>query len=365
MALPVHKQAQYWGIAAAVLFLLLWALGDVLLPFVLGGALAYLLDPVADRFERMGVSRAMAVTLIALAVLLGLAILILLVIPLLVQQTRDLIEAAPELFAQLQNWLTTRFPELMNAESTVRQQLLKIGQAIEARGGELFNGLISSAASFLSVVLLIVIVPVVTIYMLLDWDKMITRIDDLLPRDHAPQIRMLARQIDATLASFIRGQGLVCLILGGFYGIALMLAGLNFGLVVGVFAGLISFIPYVGSLVGGSLAIGLALFQFWGDWLWIGVIAGIFVFGQFVEGNILSPKLVGESVGLHPVMLIFALTVFGTLFGFVGLLVAVPVSAMLGVFARFGLSRYKEGLLYQGQSAREAAAQNRDRTDAG
>lgn len=351
MALPVEKQAQYWGIAAVILFLLLWLLGDVLLPFILGGALAYLLDPVADRLERVGASRAMAVTIIALAVLLGFAVLILLVIPLLVQQTRDLINAAPDLFAQLQTWLTTRFPELMDADSTVRQQLLKIGEAIQARGGELFNGIITSAASVLSIFLLFVIVPVVAVYMLLDWDKMVARIDELLPRDHAPQIRMLAHEIDATLASFIRGQGTVCLILGAFYGIALMVAGLNFGLVVGVFAGLISFIPYVGSLVGGALAIGLALFQFWGDWIWVGVIAGIFAFGQFVEGNILSPKLVGESVGLHPVMLIFALTVFGSLFGFVGLLVAVPVSAMLGVFARFGLSRYRDGLLYKGQTA--------------
>jgi predicted PurR-regulated permease PerM len=205
------------------------------------------------------------------------------------------------------------------------------------------------------VFLLFVIVPVVAVYMLLDWDKLVARIDELLPRDHAPQIRLLAQQVDATLASFIRGQGTVCLILGAFYGVALMVAGLNFGLVVGVFAGLISFIPYVGSLVGGALAIGLALFQFWGDWVWVGVVAGIFAFGQFVEGNILSPKLVGESVGLHPVTLIFALTVFGSLFGFVGLLVAVPVSAMLGVFARFGLSRYREGLLYKGQTAQTDA----------
>jgi predicted PurR-regulated permease PerM len=364
MALPVEKQAQYWGIAAVVLFLMLWLLGDVLLPFILGGAMAYLLDPVADRLERVGTSRPMAVTLIALAVLLSFAILILLIIPLLVQQTRDLIDAAPDLFAQLQTWLTTRFPQLMDADSTVRQQLLKIGEAIQARGGQLFNGLLSSAASVLSIVLLIVIVPVVTIYMLLDWDKMIRRIDDLLPRDHAPQIRILAREVDATLASFIRGQGTVCLILGAFYGVALMMAGLNFGLVVGVFAGLISFIPYVGSLVGGALAIGLALFQFWGDWLWIGIIAGIFAFGQFVEGNILSPKLVGESVGLHPVVLIFALTVFGTLFGFVGLLVAVPVSAMMGVFARFGLARYKEGLLYNGQNGPSAPPSAEDRQDA-
>src|SRR5690606_33047146 len=158
---------------------------------------------------------------------------------------------------------------------------------------------------------------------------------------HAPTIRRLGREIDATLASFIRGQGTVCLILGTFYAISLMAVGLNFGLFVGFLAGVISFIPYVGAMVGGVLALGLALFQFWGDWVWLGAVAGIFVFGQLIEGNVLTPNLVGNSVGLHPVWLIFALSVFGALFGFVGLLVAVPVAAMMGVVIRFGITKYK------------------------
>ena len=184
--------------------------------------------------------------------------------------------------------------------------------------------------SVINFIVFVVVVPVVTFYMLLDWDRMIASIDGLLPRDHAPVIRDLASQIDQTLASFVRGQGTVCLIQGTFYGVSLMAVGLNFGLVVGFFAGLISFIPYVGALVGGALALGLALFQFWGDWVWIGAVAGIFVLGQMIEGNILTPKLVGSSVGLHPVWLIFALSAFGTLFGFVGMLVAVPVRRCWG-----------------------------------
>ncbi len=360
MALPVENQAKYWGIAAVILFLVLWLLGDVLLPFILGGALAYLLDPLADRLERVGLSRAMAVAVISLVTLLMIVLLFLLVIPTLVQQTRELIDIAPELFTRFQSWLTTRFPELLDADSTVRRQLLVIGDAIQARGAELVNGIVSSAFSVISVVLLVVIVPVVTIYLLLDWDGMIARIDDLLPREHAPVIRTLATEIDRTLASFLRGQGAVCLILGAFYGISLMLAGLNFGLLVGVFAGLVTFIPYLGALLGGILAVGLALFHFWGDWVSIGIVAGIFAVGQFVEGNILSPKLVGGSVGLHPVTLIFALSVFGSLFGFVGLLVAVPLSAMLGVFARFGVSRYKAGPLYQGRIVTEPVDDKQD-----
>jgi predicted PurR-regulated permease PerM len=156
----------------------------------------------------------------------------------------------------------------------------------------------------------------------------------------------------------VRGQLSVCLLLGSFYSIALMIAGLQFGLIIGAIAGAITFIPYVGSLVGGTLAIGLALFQFWGDWLSIGIIAAIFAAGQFIEGNILTPKLVGNSVGLHPVWLLFALSAFGSVFGFVGMLVAVPIAAAIGVFARFGIGQYQASLLYQGYSGRKDRAED-------
>ena len=162
-------------------------------------------------------------------------------------------------------------------------------------------------------------------------------------------IRNLAREVDKVLAAFVRGQISVCVILGTFYSVALMFAGLQFGMVVGAIAGAITFIPYIGSLVGGALAVGLALFQFWGDWVSIGIVAGIFVAGQFIEGNILTPKLVGESVGLHPVWLLFALSAFGSIFGFVGMLVAVPVAAAIGVVARFGIGQYHGSVLYKGR----------------
>jgi len=275
-------------------------------------------------------------------------IAILLIIPTLIQQTGQLINTAPDLFANLQAWLTEKFPSLMDADSTIRQQLVSIGETIQSKGGDLVNSVVSSAMSLVNVLVLIVVVPVVTFYLLLDWDNMVAKIDELLPRDHAPVVRDIASQIDRTLASFIRGQGTVCVILGTYYAVSLMLVGLNFGLVVGFIAGLITFIPYVGALVGGVLAIGLALFQFWGEWGWIAAVAGIFALGQFLEGNILTPNLVGSSVGLHPVWLIFALSVFGSLFGFVGMLVAVPVAAMLGVIARFAIAEYKKGRLYKG-----------------
>ncbi len=348
MALPVKDQAKYWGVAVTVFLVVLWFLGDVILPFVLGGAIAYMFDPVADRLERMGLSRIISVCVITLVAFLVFIILILLVIPTLVDQAAQLIETAPQLFNRLQVWLTERFPQILDEGSTIRQQLTAIGETIQSKGGDLVNGLLSSALGLLNIAILVVVVPVVAFYLLLDWDNMIAKIDALIPRDHADTVRMLAGRIDNTLASFIRGQGTVCLILGSYYGIALMIAGLNFGLVVGFIAGLISFIPYVGALVGGVLAFGLALFQFWGDWVSIGIIAAIFGLGQFLEGNILTPKLVGKSVGLHPVWLIFALSVFGSLFGFVGMLVAVPVAAMIGVITRWGIEQYMQSRLYQG-----------------
>ena len=276
-----------------------------------------------------------------------------LILPTLARQTAELVAQAPEMAANLQAFLTERFPDLGDSNSTIRQSLSAIGDTISSKGDELLDTVIASFSGIVNFIVLFVIVPVVAFYLLYDWDNMVAKIDGLLPRDHAPVIRQIARDIDRTMAGFVRGQGTVCLILGVFYAVALMLVGLNFGLVVGVVAGALTFIPYVGALVGGALALGLAVFQFWGDWLWILLVAGIFQFGQFVEGNILTPRLVGQSVGLHPVWLIFALSAFGALFGFVGLLVAVPVAAAIGVMARFGIVQYRDSRLYRGLADRD------------
>lgn len=350
MALPVREQVKYWSVAAAVFMIVLWYLGNVILPFVLGGAVAYFLDPVADRLEKMGASRALATAIITIVALVIFVILALLVLPTLVQQSLALFEFAPKLFEDLRTFLTTHFPSLLDNTSALHQSLKTVGETIQSKGGELLQAVFSSAMSIINVVMLLVIVPVVAFYLLYDWDNMIARIDDLLPRDHAPVIRRLAAEIDKTLASFIRGMGTVCLVLGTYYAVALMLVGLQFGMVVGFIAGGLTFIPYVGAFVGGALAIGLGLFQFWGEWLSLGLVAGVFVLGQVIEGNVLTPKLVGSSVGLHPVWLIFALSVFGTLFGFVGMLVAVPLAASMGVIARFLIANYKQGRLYKGLS---------------
>lgn len=365
---------KYWGIATAVLVFLLYFLGNVILPFILGGAVAYILDPVADRLERAGLSRALSVGVITAVASLIFLIAILLIIPVLIQQTGSLftfignsVQNAPQIVTDLDEWLARSVPALANNDITIAGSLSDIAAAVQSKGGEFLNKVLSSAMSLINVIVLLVVVPVVAVYLLYDWDNMVAKIDDLLPRDHTTMIRQIAVDIDRTLASFIRGQGTVCLILGVFYAIGLMLVGLQFGLVAGAIAGMLTFIPYVGALTGGLLSIGIALFQFWGpmqnadgelirqspDWIRIGIVAVIFGIGQFLEGNFLTPKLVGSSVGLHPVWLIFALSVFGTLFGFVGMLVAVPVAAMIGVLARHAIASYKQGRLYQGFSGQE------------
>jgi predicted PurR-regulated permease PerM len=202
--------------------------------------------------------------------------------------------------------------------------------------------------ALVNILSLLVVTPIVAFYLLADWDLLVAKVDGWLPRDHAGTVREIFSDINAALAGFIRGQGTVCLLLGLFYALALTIAGLKFGLVIGLVAGLLSFIPYVGALVGGLVAIGVGLVQFWPDATNILIIVGIFAVGQFIEGNFLSPKLVGSSIGLHPVWLMFALFAFGYVFGFVGLLLAVPMAAAAGVLVRFALKQYLNSKLYRG-----------------
>jgi len=362
MALPIKEQATYWGIATVIIVVVLWYLGDVILPFVLGGAIAYCLDPVADWLERLGLSRGLSVAAITIVGVLLAIILFLLIVPTLVDQAGQFASALPDYLTRLNAWLVDRFPQLMSEGSVFNEQLGRIATTLEEQGGAVVRAVLSSFSGVLDIALLFVIVPVVTVYLLVDWDRMVARIDQLLPRDHAPVLRRLASEMDGTLASFIRGQGTVCLVMGVFYAIALMIAGLNFGVVIGAVAGLVTFIPYVGAIIGGVLALGVAIFQTWAasaadpstatgvDWIYVLIIYVIFQAGQFVEGNILTPKLVGTSVGLHPVWLLLALSVFGSIFGFVGLLLAVPIAALLGVLVRFGIEKYQASLLFIGKS---------------
>jgi predicted PurR-regulated permease PerM len=348
MAFSARRQLQFWGAGLALFVLFMWLLGGVLLPFIAGAAIAYLLDPLADRMERLGLSRTLATGLITLAAVLALAALALLAAPALIEQAQALIEAMPGYIRSAQDFLFRRFPDLLNENSELGRALARAQSTVSDQGMEVLNAALASSLKVFDVVVILVVTPVVAFYLLLDWDGLVAKIDSWLPRRQAPTIRRLASEIDAVLAGFVRGQSAVCLILGTFYAVALMLVGLPFGFLVGMVAGILSFIPFVGSFVGGVSSIGIALFTFWEQPVWILVVAGIFGFGQFVEGNILSPKLIGKSVGLHPVLLILALSVFGAMFGFAGLLIAVPLAAAIGVLGRFAVERYLASPLYSG-----------------
>jgi len=227
-----------------------------------------------------------------------------------------------------------------------------MGDAAKWAGGVL-TSIISGGSTVVGLLSLLVLTPVIAFYVLLDWDTMVKKVDGWLPLPQAPVIRDLARQMDQTVAGFLRGQALLCLILGLFYAVGLSLIGLHFGFLIGIVAGIISFVPFVGSITGLLIGGGVAIAQFWPEYWWILAVIGVFGLGQFIEGNILQPKLLGDAVGLHPVWLMFSLLAFGSLFGFVGVLLAVPVAAAIGVLVRFALSQYLTSRLYTGSKPRD------------
>ncbi|MDK1384960.1 hypothetical protein ILFOPFJJ_01944 [Ensifer psoraleae] len=352
-SVSLKRQVVFWLLVLGGFIAFLTLFSSILLPFLAGMALAYFLDPVADRLQRLGLSRLMATIVILVAFVVVLALSLMIVIPLIFTQAADFIQKMPDYIARLQAFITdsqsTLLPDWLAGQMTaIKQNSAKLLEQGASFLGTLFQQLWNSGMALLDILSLFVITPVVAFYLLLDWDRMVDKVDSWVPRDYVDVVRQIARDMNTTIAGFVRGQGSLCIILGLYYAIGLSLVGLNFGLLIGFFAGMISFIPYVGSMVGLVLAVGVALVQFWPDYIMILLVLVIFFSGQFLEGNILQPKLVGKSVGLHPVWLMFALLAFGALFGFVGLLVAVPAAAAIGVLVRFGIQRYLDSDLYHG-----------------
>ena len=361
MSLKVSQQIIYWSAGLVALIAFIWLLGGTLMPFLIGMGIAYFLDPLVDKLEALRLPRAIATAIISIGAVLIIVLALLTLLPELQRQIVNLITALPDYFAIAQTLLNENLPSLAKESPLLERGIAQITERLESSGDDLIGVILSSAFGIIDILIFMVITPVVAFYMLLDWDNMVAKIDSWLPRDHRADIRGLALEMDRVLAGFVRGQLSVCAILGGFYAVTLALVGLQFGLVVGLVAGLLSFIPYVGATIGGVLAIGLALFQFWGEPQWIIAVAAIFVIGQTAEGNILTPKLVGGSVGLHPVWLMFSLSAFGALAGFTGLLLAVPMAACIGVVSRFAIGRYLQGRLYQGADFKAEAVKKKPR----
>ena len=363
--MTLQRQIIIWvGLLALVVYALV-TLSSVLLPFEAGLILGYLLDPFAERLERMGVRRLGATLLLLAAFVLILVVLGLVFVPVLVRQFAALMQNLPGFAIRLQqlaadegNKLVARYGgetlKRLGLDNGLTASDIQgsIGQVV-GQGSTYLLGVLrsiwSGGTALFNLLSLLVITPVVAFYILLDWKRMVAAVDGWVPLAHRDDVRQIARDIDAAFAGFVRGQSIVCLFLGLWYGVGLTLSGLNFGFLIGITGGLLSFIPYVGSMAVLLFATAVAIVQSWPDWTLVALTVAVVVSGQFLEGNVLSPNLVGASVGLHPVWVMFALLAFGTLFGFTGLISAVPLAAAAGVLARFTLRKYLSSPLYTGE----------------
>ena len=368
--MTLHRQVLIWISLLAIFALGLYELSGVLLPFVAGITLGYLLDPFADWMERYGLNRLGATILILFLVLVALALLMLALVPILAHQFLALVDNLPSLAERLQELIAHGSRYLQNSGGEVLKRFGLTNSVTSADIQNSLGAMVADASTYLlgflkslwsggraliNVISLLVVTPVVAFYILLDWKRIVAGIDGWVPLGHREDVRSIARDVDIALAGFVRGQFLVCLFLGLWYGVGLTLVGLNFGFLLGISGGLLSFVPYVGSLTVLVCSMIVALVQGWPDWSLMAFTFGIVIVGQFLEGYILSPNLVGASVGLHPVWIMFALLAFGTLFGFTGLMVAVPVAAAAGVLLRFMLRKYLVSPLYTGETTAERA----------
>ncbi|WP_169569067.1 AI-2E family transporter [Sneathiella limimaris] len=349
--MTIRQHLKFWIIATVVFLAILVLLREILLPFVLGMAVAYFLDPVADKLEEKGMGRTSATSLIVGIFLLITILAVVLLIPALADQLIGLVKRLPGYFQAAYDLIVPLLSRVVDIPGLdnggdFRKVLSEQATSAFKNLGSITTNILDQGLAFVNLLSLLVITPVVAFYLLRDWDLIVERVDGWLPRKQQQTIRTLVKQIDDVLAGFVRGQSTVCLILAIYYGVALLVVGLEFGLVIGILTGLISFIPFVGAIIGFIASVGVALFQFWPDFIQIGIVGGIFVVGQMLEGYVLTPKLVGGKVGLHPVWVMFGLLAGGALFGFVGVLVAVPVAAVIGVLSRFALTQYMDSPIY-------------------
>ncbi|WP_455477599.1 AI-2E family transporter [Bartonella sp. B41] len=349
----MKKQIFFWICTSILFILFMFVFGSILLPFVVGIVLAYFLNPIVQLLEKIGIRRVFGTILITLFIVVVFVAALVILIPIISWQIQQFMSnGLPVYVGRIQAFFSEHdfgwVKRYFGSDPSELQNNIKgiLGQSSDFITS-LLNSLLKSGKSIVNIISLFVVAPVVAFYMLLDWPRIVEAVDSWIPRDHLETVRSIFHEMDRAVAGFVRGQGTVCLILGGYYAVCLTVTGLNFGLLIGLFIGLISFIPYIGTMIGFVLSVGVAWVQFYpANWEWIVVIMTIFLVGQFIEGYILQPKLVGSSVGLHPVWLMFALFAFSSLFGFTGMVVAVPAAAVVGVLVRFALHTYLSSQMY-------------------
>ncbi len=342
-----------WIAVILVAGFLIDQLRDVLMPFVVGMAIAYFFDPVADKLEEWGFSRTMATSAILIGFFIALVGLALLLIPTLQKQIGSAIQLVPLVVDRIRDFIDPMLAQLstevdQDAVASIKAGIQKYaGTALKLVSGFVAN-VWSGGLAVLNLLSLLLITPLVAFYLLRDWDVIVAKIDGLLPRDGAPTIREQFRKIDATLAGFVRGQASVCLVLMVIYAVGLSVVGLNASLLIGIGAGALAVIPYIGATISLIIGISLAVAQFHQDWVPILLVALVFIVGQTLESYVLTPRLVGGRVGLSPIWIIFAMLAGGSLFGLTGVLIALPVAAIAGVLVRFGIDQYMDSDLYHG-----------------
>lgn len=344
----------WWGVVILVLLVgLVYLLDAMLMPFIAGMIIAYLFDPIANRFQRWGMNRPLAVSSVFLIIVLVLAISMLIFIPLIVQQIKQLGDSVPGVFEWFENVLAPQMQEwtgydvraeLDNVQETLSEHWQDAGGYLAQALGQIGR----SGMAFATWITYVALIPVVTFYLLLDWNRLLASIADLIPREWVDETYRLAKRCDDVLSAFLRGQLLVMLCLGIIYALGLTVMGLNFGLLIGVVSGLVSIVPFLGFIVGLGIALIVALFQFDSWWPLLGVLA-VFSTGQIVESAVLQPKLLGDKIGLHPVAVIFAVLAGGNLFGLTGVLLALPAAAVIMVLLREIKDRYKGSALYDAE----------------
>lgn len=362
--MTARRELVFWFSGALVVIALLYLLRGILLPFAAGLAVAYFLDPAVDKLESWRLSRTLATSFITALFFAIVIALVVVLYPIVEGQIVGFISRLPDYARSIQETVQPLAEKIVSTLSIrtddgVRDALASLAEGAVGWLGSLVKGLFSGGLALFNVVSLVFITPVVAFYLLRDWDHLVARVDKWLPRRHVANAHEQFRLIDAALAGFLRGQALVCLLLGVFYAAALSLIGLDFGLLIGLFGGLVAFIPYVGAILTFAVSVLFGLLQFWPDMVTLGLVVAVFAAGQVLEGAILTPRLVGGRIGLHPVWIVFALLAGGALFGFIGIIVAVPVAAVVGVLSRFLLDRYLHSRVYLGGETGPDGGQSR------
>ena len=357
--------AKFWVLFTAFALAALVLFSPILLPFAAGFVLAYLFHPIVNRMHRIGIPRGLSAFFIVSALIIVMTAILALIVPPIIDQFGQLLKELPGWYERSRVYIVEHYGHYLQqiaghqkSEAPVEQQ---ITQHVTPWLFQKLQSLLQSSLDLFNSLALLFLTPVITLFMLRDWDKMIASIGKFFPRQHAPVIAGIAHEIDSTIAGYLRGTLIVLMIVSSFYMVSLGLIGLNYGLLIGLCAGLISFVPYLGSTGGFLVSGGVAFYQYWpGDYKMVALVCGVFIFGQLMEGNVLTPYIVGNKVRLHPVWMLFALIASGYLFGFLGLLISVPLAASTGVLVRHLISSYYGSSMHNGGSdiKHEASAAN-------